>query len=239
LSNRVRVKPEECNLDTDNLVIIWYHNYSGGKFMANCLGLNDNALFQDKQLAEAQIAGEFSVEDKLDYLLGQIQLNRKGIVWNDLNLTDKSFFGFEKRDYIDPWRGISFHSYVKDVTESDYKFFIASHFMPEVLEIVKIWKNAKIILFTDVEEFVTKRTQDDPFLRTYLKALDSHPAELEEMSKLDNIIYKFDVRKYESETETLDAVKELYEILDLPGYNREYLAKYWNHWANKIDEIAN
>ena len=85
----------------------------------------------------------------------------------------------------------------------------------------------------------SKRTQDDPFLRTYLKALDSHPAELEEMSKLDNIIYKFDVRKYESETETLDAVKELYDILDLPGYNREYLAKYWNHWANKIDEIAN
>jgi hypothetical protein len=111
--------------------------------------------------------------------------------------------------------------------------------MPEVLEIVKIWKNAKIILFTDVEEFVTKRTEDDPFLRTYLKALEHHPAELEEMSKLDNIIYKFDVRKYESETETLDAVKELYEILDLPGYNREYLAKYWNHWANKIDEIAN
>ena len=55
----IRVKPEDCNLDTDNLTIIWYHNYSGGKFMANCLSLSDHGLFGHKEMTEAQLRGEF------------------------------------------------------------------------------------------------------------------------------------------------------------------------------------
>ena len=90
-----RCRPEDCNLETDNLTIIWYHNYSGGKFMANCLSLSDHGLFGHREMTEAQLKGEFSPDDKLNYLLGQIDEIRKGIYWTDLNISDNKFFGFD------------------------------------------------------------------------------------------------------------------------------------------------
>ena len=104
-----RCRPEDCNLETDNLTIIWYHNYSGGKFMANCLSLSDHGLFGHKEITEAQLRGEFSPDDKLNYLLGELSEIEKGMTWTDLHITDNFFFGFDKKDYIDPWRGISYH----------------------------------------------------------------------------------------------------------------------------------
>jgi len=234
---RVRVKPEECNLETTNLTIIWFHNYSGGKFMANCLGLSDHGFFGHKELTEAQLRGEFSPDDKLNYLLEQLSDIKKGVFWNDLDITDNKFFGVDKKEYTDPWRGISYNSFVKDISYGDHKFFIATHFNPEVIEIKKIWKNANIILFINPHEYVKKRAKNDPQIRIFYDRLADHDANLEEMRSLSNVVYEFDVRKYESEEETLDAIKEMYTILGIEGYDRERLSTYYNHWYNKIEEI--
>lgn len=238
MSKKIRVKPEDCNLDTDNLTIIWYHNYSGGKFMANCLSLSDHGLFGHKEMTEAQLRGEFSPDDKLNYLTGELSKINKGDFWNDLLITDNKFFGFDKKDYINPWRGITYHEYVKDVSYGDYKFFIASHFNPEVIEIKKIWKNANIILFTHPHDYVEKRASKDPNISVFYERLADYEENLKEMRSLPNVVYEFDVRKYESETETLDAIKEIYDILGIKGYDREKLATYYNDWYNKINEIA-
>lgn len=232
-----RCRPEDCNLETDNLTIIWYHNYSGGKFMANCLSLSDHGLFGHKEMTEAQLRGELYPDDKLNYLLGQIDEIQKGVFWTDLNISDNKFFGFDKKDYIDPWRGISYWDYVKDVSYGDYKFFIASHFNPEVIEIKKIWKNANIILFTHPHGYVEKRAKNDPQISVFYDRLVDYEDNIAEMRALPNVVYEFDVRKYESETETLDAIKEMYDILNIKGYDREKLAIYYNHWYNKIEEI--
>ena len=232
-----RCRPEDCNLETDNLTIIWYHNYSGGKFMANCLSLSDHGLFGHKEMTEAQLRGELSPNDKLNYLLGQIDEIEKGVFWTDLNISDNKFFGFNKKDYIDPWRGISYWDYVKDVSYGDYKFFIASHFNPEVIEIKKIWKNANIILFTHPHGYVEKRAKNDPKISVFYDRLVDYEDNIAEMRALPNVVYEFDVRKYEAETETLDAIKEMYDILNIKGYDREKLAIYYNHWYNKIEEI--
>ena len=238
MSKKIRVKPEDCNLDTDNLTIIWYHNYSGGKFMANCLSLSDHGLFGHKEMTEAQLRGEFSPDDKLNYLTGELSKINKGDFWNDLLITDNKFFGFAKKDYINPWRGITYHKYVKDVSYGDYKFFIASHFNPEVIEIKKIWKNANIILFTHPHDYVEKRASKDRKISVFYERLADYEENLKEMRSLPNVVYEFDVRKYESETETLDAIKEMYDILGIKGYDREKLATYYNDWYNKINEIA-
>ena len=150
---------------------------------------------------------------------------------------DNFFFGFDKKDYIDPWRGISYHDYVKDVSHGDYKFFIASHFNPEVIEIKKIWKNANIILFTHPHDYVEKRASKDPNIKVFYERLCDYEENIEEMRALPNVVYEFDVRKYESETETLDAVKEMYDLLGIRGYDREKLSIYYNDWYNKIEEI--
>ena len=206
--------------------------------MANCLSLSDHGLFGHKEMTEAQLRGEFSPDDKLNYLTGELSKINKGDFWNDLLITDNKFFGFNKKDYINPWRGISYHSYVKDVSYGDYKFFIASHFNPEVIEIKKIWKNANIILFTHPHDYVEKRASKDPNISVFYKRLADYEKNLKEMRSLPNVVYEFDVRKYESETETLDAIKEMYDILGIKGYDREKLATYYNDWYNKINEIA-
>jgi len=206
--------------------------------MANCLSLSDHGLFGHKEMTEAQLRGEFSPDDKLNYLTGELSKINKGDFWNDLLITDNKFFGFDKKDYINPWRGITYHKYVKDVSYGDYKFFIASHFNPEVIEIKKIWKNANIILFTHPHDYVEKRASKDPNISVFYERLADYEKNLKEMRSLPNVVYEFDVRKYESETETLDAIKEMYDILGIKGYDREKLATYYNDWYNKINEIA-
>ena len=233
----MRVRANECNLETNNLTVIWYHNYSGGKFMLNCLALNELALFPHDILAQKQIEGEFTVEDKMDYLRSELGKIKKGMFWTDLNLSDNIFFGFDKREYEDPWRGIHYKPLVKDVSFSDYKFFRASHDINEVRNITNIWKNANLILFTHPHEYVEKRAKNDPKIRIYYEQLEFHEKHLAELRQFSNVIYEFDVRKYESETETLDAVRELYDILKLPNYNRELLSEYYRLWYNKIEEI--
>jgi len=206
--------------------------------MANCLSLSDHGLFGHKEMTEAQLRGEFSPDDKLNYLTGELSKINKGDFWNDLLITDNKFFGFAKKDYINPWRGITYHKYVKDVSYGDYKFFIASHFNPEVIEIKKIWKNANIILFTHPHDYVEKRASKDRKISVFYERLADYEENLKEMRSLPNVVYEFDVRKYESETETLDAIKEMYDILGIKGYDREKLATYYNDWYNKINEIA-
>lgn len=206
--------------------------------MANCLSLSDHGLFGHKEMTEAQLRGEFSPDDKLNYLTGELSKINKGDFWNDLLITDNKFFGFDKKDYINPWRGITYHKYVKDVSYGDYKFFIASHFNPEVIEIKKIWKNANIILFTHPHDYVEKRASKDRKISVFYERLADYEENLKEMRSLPNVVYEFDVRKYESETETLDAIKEMYDILGIKGYDREKLATYYNDWYNKINEIA-
>ena len=233
----MKVRADACNLETNNLTIIWYHNYSGGKFMLNCLALNEISLFPHNVLAEQQMQGNFTVADKMNYLRSELGKIQKGVFWTDLNLSDNIFFGFNKKKYADPWRGIHYNTLVKDVSFSDYKFFRASHDIREVINIKNIWKNANVILFTHPHAYVEKRAKNDPKIRVYYDSLKYHEEHLEELRQLPNVIYEFDVRKYELETETLDAVRELYTILDLPDFNKELLSEYYNLWYNKIEEI--
>ena len=102
----------------------------------------------------------------------------------------------------------------------------------------KIWKNANIILFTHPHDYVKKRASKDPSISIFYERLADYEENLKEMRSLPNVVYVFDVRKYESETETLDAIKEMYDILGIKGYDREKLATYYNDWYNKINEIA-
>ena len=103
--------------------------------------------------------------------------------------------------------------------------------------IIRFWKNANIILFTHPHDYVEKRAKNDPQISVFYDRLIDYETNIAEMKTLPNVVYEFDVRKYESETETLDAVKEMYDLLGIRGYDRERLATYYNHWYNKIEEI--
>jgi len=61
------------NFNTSNLVVFQFPRYAGGKFVINCLGLSDNMVLQSRSLAQRQVDGTISLEDKKKYIIdGQI-----------------------------------------------------------------------------------------------------------------------------------------------------------------------
>lgn len=237
ISSGKRVLQEELNTDTENLIIVWYFNYSGGKTLCNMLGLNDQALFMDKDLAIKQMQGQFTVEDKMNYIRTELGKMQKGVFWTDLNLSCDRFMGFKKEEYVNPWRGLRFNEFVKDVTNSDYKFFHGSHDHRQIEAMMKVWKNPKIILMDHVHDFIIKRTKGNPQLKRWLDMLPSFEGELEKMLQIPNVVYRFDTRAYENEEFLLEEVAKLYDILGLPNYNKEYISEYYRLWYNKVEEL--
>ena len=87
------------NFDTNNIVIVSYPANAGGKFLINCLGISDLAVFQDATLAEQQLDGKLSIDDKIEYLSNTV-INSTKNNWNDLHLGCIQLFGVDNILYI-------------------------------------------------------------------------------------------------------------------------------------------
>jgi len=234
----LRVNPNEVNLKTENFVIIWYYNYAGGKTLLNCLALNDNALFPNKNFAELQMQGKFSVEDKMQYLRTELSKLKKGDFWNDLNLSCDDFFGLKKKEYVNPFRGIRFNRVVKEASESNYKFYMATHFRPELDAVLKIWENPKVIVFDNVEEFIRKRCEFNPKIRKFYDMLPNFRKDFSEISQYKQVLCSFDTRAYESESTALEEIEKMYNKLNLSNFNKSHISEYYNRWIDKVNELS-
>lgn len=151
------------NFDTDRLIIFYYPSNAGGKFLINSLGLSDSAVFQDKNLAEQQLIGNFSSVDKLNYLLEKI--NQTNNQWNDLDLGCGQLFGQvgelilflkdyplnnEIRKYFD------FEDIIETLSKSKKYFFKTAHFTETLKKEMMFWPNAKIVEFVNYNPFIEK-----------------------------------------------------------------------------------
>ena len=79
------------NFDTRNLIIVCYPGGAGGKFLINSLGLSDDCVFQDADLASRQLQQDFTPADKFSYLTNKI--NKVTGEWHDLDLGCVQLFG--------------------------------------------------------------------------------------------------------------------------------------------------
>jgi hypothetical protein len=201
------------------------------------LGLNDRGLFMDRDLAIKQMQGQFTVADKMTYIREELSKIKKGVFWTDLNLSCDKFMGFKKEEYVNPWRGLRFNEFVKDVTNSDYVFFHGSHEYRQIEAMLKVWKNPKIILMDHVHDFIIKRTKGNPELKRWLDMLPAFEGEREKMLQIPQVVYRFDTRAYENESLLLEEVEKLYSLLNLPNFNRSYILEYYNLWYNKVEEV--
>jgi len=147
------------NFDTENLIIVCYPGGAGGKFLINCLGLSDNAVFQDAILAGSQLNGEFDINDKFLYLKNKIQNTKNS--WNDLNLGCGELFGIRNEMYCyyssDIVKNLNFDSVVDELSNGDKKFFIVAHYPSLVDRYRSVWHNAKIVYFVNCDNFIKFR----------------------------------------------------------------------------------
>ena len=146
------------NFNTENLILVCYPNGAGGKFLINCLGLSNNAVFQDAELANKQLLGEFDVNDKFLYLKNKIQNTKTS--WNDLGLGCRQFFGIGDENYNchspDVIKNLDFHSVINKLSNDDKKFFLVGHHPSSVERYRRVWQNAKIIYFKNCDNFILK-----------------------------------------------------------------------------------
>lgn len=150
------------NFDADNIVIPFYPTGAGGKFLINCLGLSDNAFFQDSELVKLQLASKLSREDKFNLLINR--LSEVNNTWNDLSMGCNLLLGVDAHQYLDYFnpksaeelQSIPFDPIVETISKQNKLFFVIAHSVFMLNPLLHAWKNAKVILFKNSEPFIKK-----------------------------------------------------------------------------------
>jgi len=217
------------NFDTENLVMVCYPQEAGGKFLVNCLGLNDQSVFQSGLLVEKQLKGKFTVEEKFNFLKTQLSNVKKH--WNDLGLGCVQLFGIDRKSYItyssvEECKNFDFNPEIFLLSQLDLKFFIVAHDNIYASKIIQLWRNAKIILFFNSNNFIKWRYDRD----------SSEFGDIEVLPK-NNIIHYFDNDIYFNSDHTVSEIKLLYDKLNLLNFNEPMIREYHKLWIEKLKEI--
>lgn len=157
------------NRQYSNIVLIHYEIGSGGKFLLNCLGLSDDAVFYSAALAEKQLQGNFTLNDKINYLNHYLNEAKITKIWNDFGLGCYNMYEFthDQTKYKDdfeegteilndlhsssiPFADMKhkFHKVFTPLTTSNPKvIFFISHSKKLTLKYLAHFPNIKIIQF--------------------------------------------------------------------------------------------
>jgi len=147
------------NFDTTNVIIVVYPWGAGGKFLINSLGMATNACLQNIALVRQQLNGAVTSDDKKQFI--QQGLDRVAERWTDLNMGSTTMLGVDEELYVieDPATAQYWPWYdgVSELTNSDQKFFIDVHDAAHLAGLLKVWRNAQVIVFENCQEFLKQR----------------------------------------------------------------------------------
>lgn len=148
----------------ERVVIFCYPNGAGGKFLNNCLALNDQFVFSNHMLASQQLQGTFTVKNKVAYLDTKLNESRSQKTWNDLKLGCVQLTGLREDDYLKNYPEIlslRLNHTLQKIINANLWFGIVAHTTFGLEATLRFWPNAKVILFTNSENFLTARGQFD------------------------------------------------------------------------------
>jgi hypothetical protein len=218
------------NFDTDNMILCIYPRFAGGKFLKNCLGMDDKVVFQDSILAEKQLAGNFDITDKLQYLLLKLKQVQISSHWTDLELGCTRLFGFGEGDYTEITK--SFKEIIELLSHSELNFILGVHHVQNLQPILNVWKNAKIIVFTNTKNFRRLRPSDTNKKVDWVNWDSDVVLELEK-SKFNNKIFYFNNDSYFSEDDAIREIRKMYDCLNLNNFNEYAIREYYKNWIIK------
>lgn len=148
--------------DSKNPVIIQFTPFAGGKFISNCLSLSKHAVPQNKTAAEYLINTPDDYQFRLATALESLPPRYDMINWIALyEYGDMNLYGPVQQ----LWRtGALTVNYINSITDrlsnSNLKFFICSHNGPdEVLNLLKVWPNASVIVLKNYRKFFKTAAQ--------------------------------------------------------------------------------
>ena len=185
------------NFDTDKIIIVCFPSYAGGKFVTNCLNHSDRCVFQEASLVQQQLDGKFTKQDKLNYIYSELDNTKEK--WVNLNMSTYQLFGIHGYEYLEhPPEELKYKPIIETLSnDNQHYFFLIAHSFEELDIMVNVWKNAKVIMYTNVNKFMEWRIQTDRFRIVYvdrwnkLKGTDwpnTPPSTIEELESLPESI---------------------------------------------------
>ena len=245
------------NFNTSNLVVFQFPRYAGGKFVINCLGLSDNMVLQSRSLAQRQVDGTISLEDKKKYIIEHLSWEDAADGWADLSLGDAELFvsdaGTRRDEAISSLAFGKQHDRINDTVKFLSQQEDRHLLFPIIKHTATIHRerhpNAKVIQWKNNGDFVKTRTS--------LLPDDRMPRDEEQWNNVANEIpdsfkekfgqnatfvlqkeadFLWDTNWFNSVEETLDAVHSLYNFLSLTDWDKvkEFVEEYYHLWIKAI-----
>lgn len=175
------------------VIIVRYPMWGNGKFIINCLGLSNHVVLQDKGLARQQIDGCLTPDQKLEELLGRLQLENKDKEWEDLGLGCIQLFNFNASK---SWKHCHMSDEAKEADQKGFICFIIAHNDYHERNLKQLFGNVAIIELKPPDRWLYDK---DQFLN-YIKALYAQ-LNLNDFDEKKIIVY------YNAYTEKLKEVK--------------------------------
>ena len=131
---------------TDRIIVVAYPPQTGGKFLINSLALSQQAVLQHCDLTE------LSSNEKLDLLCARYDSIHN--VWKDIGLGCIELLGVDHSPGS-PTDQEYYSVITKLITQQKY-FFLVAHDSMHLARVLKIWPNARVIHFTNCQDFILK-----------------------------------------------------------------------------------
>ncbi len=210
------------NYETNKIIFVCYPPGAGGKFLINCLGVSNHAVLQHQDLIH------YTQEQKKTFLINKIK-GHSG-PWNDLGLGCNELFGdlklsgtLEHGAILGELEvGLPFNDTAIQLTKQiNYDFFYVCHDEHTRYSNLKVFPNAKEIIFVNCETFLSKRF--------------SHSMHKEEKwwSQTDLV---WNTNWYEDISTTVNGLRSFYNCLGYTDFDSvsEWIKKYYELWINEI-----
>lgn len=229
----------KLNFYYDKIIIFKYNFGGGGSFLINSLGLSEDSIFRCPKITNMQLSGKFPPEKKLFYLLATLKRCNNNNTWDELNLTDKNFWGISDHDFFilneDHIINYNYPNIVAKSIEKNKFMFLSTHEDEYIKKLRNCWKNSKYIIFKNENLFREKRNNiiENENFDIYFKIKSKLNLNiLEETFK--NYDYIWDSSWYFSKEITIKKIEELYNKFQISGFNENFISKYYDVWINTI-----
>jgi len=124
-------------------ILVSYEPGAGGNFLINCLALNNKVVFSSNLLARKQLENKFSIENKLQYLLSELDKIVDHNMWNDLGL------GITQLE-------LGTTNIVEELHKNGLIFALPMHWENEVVSFKRKFPNSKVIGLTNSRVFLSR-----------------------------------------------------------------------------------
>ena len=238
----------EFNYDTNNLILFHYPNFAGGKFVMNCMGLSDDMVFQCETLAQKQIDGNFSFDDKKTYILDHLSDEdlKENKRWDDLHLGDRPLYVGDVYNFIDgknkynedlgdynpvmellnqaPAPIVNNTARYLSSEENTLKFSIVWHHINLPTD---VFPNAGGVTFKNNLKTVLYRTS----LLTQIEQDKAHwKWDNGEVESNRSPLFVWDTNWFSDETATINGLAEVYRVFNLGGWEQaeSFVKEYYS-----------